>query len=44
VAGVNFLHQPGFAEVGRVILALVLWFVAGRFLLDLLRRRPDADR
>ncbi len=37
VLGVSFLHLPGFAEVGRPILAAVLWFVAGRFLFDLRR-------
>ncbi len=42
VAGVHFLHLPGLAEVGRPILALVLWFVAARFLVDLLRGRADS--
>jgi uncharacterized membrane protein YfcA len=36
-SGVYFLHLPGFAEVGRPLLAAVLWFVAGRFVVDLRR-------
>ena len=43
VAGVNFLHLPDFAEVGRPILALVLWFVAARFLVDLVRGGKDSE-
>lgn len=41
-AGVFFLRIEGFAEVGRPILAVVLWFVAGRFLVDQLKSRGEA--
>ena len=38
VTGVWFLHLPGLAEVGRPMLAVVLWFVAVRFLVDLRKK------
>ena len=42
VAAVYVFHLPGFVDMGRWVLAGVLWFVAGRFLWDFRRRAGPA--
>lgn len=39
IAGVWAVHLEGAAEVGRLLLAAILWFTAGRFALEVWRAR-----